>query len=37
VNAWFVKQNNFFTRFELRDLVQPDAEARLSEKEAVVA
>ncbi|RYP59434.1 hypothetical protein DL771_010899 [Monosporascus sp. 5C6A] len=26
VNAWFVKQLNFQTLFELRDLVQPDAE-----------
>ena len=24
VNAWFVKQNNFQTRFELRDIVQPE-------------
>ncbi|EPE03238.1 cytochrome p450 [Ophiostoma piceae UAMH 11346] len=27
VNAWFVKQNNFWTTFELRDLVQPDVPA----------
>ncbi|RYP45316.1 hypothetical protein DL769_011471 [Monosporascus sp. CRB-8-3] len=26
VNAWFVKQLNFQTLFEVRDLVQPDAE-----------
>ncbi|OAA59630.1 pisatin demethylase [Niveomyces insectorum RCEF 264] len=25
VNAWFVKQNNFWTTFALRDLVQPEA------------
>jgi len=24
VNAWFVKQNNFTTRFKLRELVRPD-------------
>ncbi|KAH6618193.1 cytochrome P450-like protein [Chaetomium sp. MPI-SDFR-AT-0129] len=24
VNAWFVKQSNFITRFELRDIVMPD-------------
>ncbi|KAL2129346.1 hypothetical protein VTI74DRAFT_7920 [Chaetomium olivicolor] len=26
VNAWFAKQNKFFTRFELRDLVMPEKE-----------
>ena len=24
VNAWFVKQNNFWATFNLRDIVQPD-------------
>ncbi len=24
VNAWFVKQNNFITRFALRDIVMPE-------------
>lgn len=24
VNAWFVKQNNFVTRFDLRDIVMPE-------------
>ncbi|TPX07116.1 uncharacterized protein E0L32_011011 [Thyridium curvatum] len=24
VNAWFVKQNNFWTRFQVRDIVTPD-------------
>ncbi|KAH6685047.1 cytochrome P450 [Plectosphaerella plurivora] len=33
VNAWFVKQNNFWATFEMRDLVQPD-DAVVSEKEA---
>lgn len=28
VNAWFVKQKNFYTRFELRDIVQPDGRKR---------
>ncbi|KAK0739073.1 cytochrome P450 [Apiosordaria backusii] len=27
VNAWFVKQYNFFTRFELRELVKPEVKA----------
>lgn len=26
VNAWFVKQNNFITRFKLRDIVMPEKE-----------
>jgi hypothetical protein len=34
VNAWFVKQNNFWTTFKLRDLVQPDEGVVSSEKEA---
>lgn len=24
VNAWFVKQNNFWAKFKTRELVQPD-------------
>ncbi|KAK4643661.1 hypothetical protein QC761_406210 [Podospora bellae-mahoneyi] len=27
VNAWFVKQNNFITRFKLRELVKPEGKA----------
>lgn len=26
VNAWFVKQKNFITRFRLRELVRPEKE-----------
>lgn len=36
VNAWFVKQQNFQTVFELRDLVKPDA-ALENEKAAATA
>jgi hypothetical protein len=27
VNAWFVKQKNFTTSFQLRDIVKPEVEA----------
>ncbi|KAL2150645.1 hypothetical protein VTH82DRAFT_7208 [Thermothelomyces myriococcoides] len=32
VNAWFVKQKNFFTRFSLRDLVMPEKEVKAAEE-----
>ncbi|KAK3303596.1 cytochrome P450-like protein [Chaetomium strumarium] len=32
VNAWFVKQNNFITRFSLRDIVMPEKGAKAAEK-----
>ncbi|KAG7286032.1 hypothetical protein NEMBOFW57_008331 [Staphylotrichum longicolle] len=31
VNAWFVKQNNFITRFALRDIVMPEKGAKAAE------
>ncbi|KAK4155691.1 cytochrome P450-like protein [Chaetomidium leptoderma] len=31
VNAWFVKQNNFISRFSLRDIVMPDKGAKVAE------
>jgi hypothetical protein len=33
VNAWFVKQRNFTTRFRLRDLIQPSKGISVAEKE----
>jgi hypothetical protein len=32
VNAWFVKQNNFITRFALRDIVMPETGVEAAEK-----
>jgi hypothetical protein len=32
VNAWFVKQNNFITRFALRDIVMPEKGVKVAEK-----
>ncbi|KAK4128103.1 cytochrome P450-like protein [Parathielavia appendiculata] len=32
VNAWFVKQNNFVTRFRLRDLVMPEKGVKTADK-----
>ncbi|KAL2174584.1 cytochrome P450-like protein [Thermothelomyces heterothallicus CBS 202.75] len=32
VNAWFVKQKNFITRFSLRDLVMPEKGVKAAEK-----
>jgi hypothetical protein len=30
VNAWFVKQHNFITRFSLREIVKPEKEVEVS-------
>ncbi|KAK4101594.1 cytochrome P450-like protein [Parathielavia hyrcaniae] len=32
VNAWFVKQNNFITRFRLRDIVMPEKGVKVAEE-----